>query len=70
LESPDEIPVDSAAAGVDIAKGTNDELEAARRVFKQVGSSVINFTDKPIETSANEVIELITHKLKAESRKK
>jgi regulator of PEP synthase PpsR (kinase-PPPase family) len=47
-----------------------DELEEARRVFKQVGSSVINVTDKPIETSANEVIELITHKLKAESRKK
>lgn len=48
----------------------NEELEAARLVFKQVGASVINVTDKPIESSANEVIELITQKLKAESRKK
>lgn len=48
----------------------NEELEAARRVFDQVGASVINVTDKPIESSANEVIELITQKLKAESRKK
>lgn len=46
----------------------NEELEAARMVFKQVGSSVINVTDKSIETSANEVIELITHKLKVKSR--
>jgi regulator of PEP synthase PpsR (kinase-PPPase family) len=48
----------------------NDELEAARQVFKQVGASVINVTDNPIESSANEVIELITKKLKAESHKK
>lgn len=48
----------------------NEELEAAHQLFKQIGFSVINVTDKPIETSANEVIELITHKLKAESRKK
>ncbi|MGA1842162.1 MAG: pyruvate, water dikinase regulatory protein [bacterium] len=48
----------------------NEELEAARRIFNQVGASVINVTDKPIESSANDVIELITQKLKAESRKK
>ena len=48
----------------------NEELKTARDVFNQVGASVINVTDKTIENSANEVIDLITDKLKAESRKK
>ena len=46
-----------------------EELGSARGVFQQGGFSVIDVTDKPIEASANEVIELITQKLKSESRK-
>ena len=47
-----------------------EEAEAARQVFQRGGFSVIDVTDKPIETSADEVIELITHRLGAESRKR
>ncbi len=47
----------------------NKELEFARHVFQQGGFSVIDVTQKPIESSANEVIELITGKLKTGSRK-
>lgn len=36
-----------------------EEVEAARQVFKQQGFSVIDVTDKPIETSAAEIVELI-----------
>ena len=48
----------------------NKEIENARRIFEQGGFSVIDVTDKPIETSAYEVIDLITRRLKAESHKK
>jgi regulator of PEP synthase PpsR (kinase-PPPase family) len=39
-----------------------EELEAARKVFRRHGFSVIDVTDKPIEASANQVIELITRR--------
>jgi [pyruvate, water dikinase]-phosphate phosphotransferase / [pyruvate, water dikinase] kinase len=39
-----------------------DEVEAARQVFRQGGFSVIDVTDKPIETSANQVIDRITRR--------
>jgi regulator of PEP synthase PpsR (kinase-PPPase family) len=37
-----------------------DELEAARRVFRQGNFAVINVTNKPIEESADQVIALIS----------
>jgi regulator of PEP synthase PpsR (kinase-PPPase family) len=40
-----------------------EEVEFARKVFKRGGFSIINVTDKPIETSADEVIKLITRRL-------
>ena len=39
-----------------------EELEAAREMFRRGGFSVIDVTDKPIETSAEEIIELITRR--------
>jgi regulator of PEP synthase PpsR (kinase-PPPase family) len=62
------IGVKESSAYIDPAM-IEEELKAARQVFKKGGFSVINVTDKPIEASANQVIELITHKLKVESRK-
>lgn len=47
-----------------------EELEFARHVFQQGGYSVIDVSQKPIETSSNEVIEIITSKLKTDVRKK
>jgi regulator of PEP synthase PpsR (kinase-PPPase family) len=40
-----------------------EEVKAARRVFKQGGFSVVDVTHKPIETSADEIIRLITRQL-------
>ncbi len=37
-----------------------EEVVDAKKVFKKNGFSIIDVTDKPIETSAQEVIELIT----------
>jgi regulator of PEP synthase PpsR (kinase-PPPase family) len=39
-----------------------EELQAAREVFRRHSFSVIDVTDKPIEASANQVIELITRR--------
>ncbi len=47
-----------------------EEVEAARRIFKKSGFSIINVTDKPVEASADDVITLITRRLKAEARKR
>jgi regulator of PEP synthase PpsR (kinase-PPPase family) len=41
-----------------------EEVEAARREFKRGGFSVIDITDKPVETIADEVIELMTRRFK------
>ena len=40
-----------------------EEVEAAKRVFKQGDFSVVDVTHKPIETSADEIIRLITRQL-------
>jgi len=40
-----------------------EEVEAARRVLKQGGYSVVDVTHKPIETSTDEIIRLITRQL-------
>ncbi len=45
-----------------------EELEAARRLCRQHGFSIIDVTDQPIETSANEIVELITHRFGKDSR--
>ncbi len=47
-----------------------EEMEAARRVFKQGGFSTINVTDKPIEASADEIIALITRRFGTEAHRK
>lgn len=39
-----------------------EEVEAARQVFRQGGFSIIDVTDKPIETSADEIIERVTRR--------
>jgi regulator of PEP synthase PpsR (kinase-PPPase family) len=39
-----------------------EELAAARRVFDRHGFSAIDVTDKPIEASANQVIDLIVQR--------
>ncbi len=47
-----------------------EEVEAARRVFKQGGFSAIDVTDKPIEASADEIIALITRRFGAEAHRR
>jgi regulator of PEP synthase PpsR (kinase-PPPase family) len=42
----------------------HEEVEAARRVFKQGGFSALDVTDKPIETVADEIIQLMTRRFK------
>lgn len=37
-----------------------DEVEYARKLFKKSGFSVVDVTDKPIETSAEEILNLVT----------
>lgn len=45
-----------------------EELEAVRQLFRRHGFSVIDVTDRPIETSANEIVELITQRFGKASR--
>ena len=52
------------------ASAIEEELEAARRVFQQGGFSVIDVTDKPIETSADQVIELLTRRFGSQAHKR
>ena len=47
-----------------------EEVEAARKVFRRGGFSVISVTNKPIETIADQVIRLISRRFNAESRKR
>lgn len=44
------------------------EVELARELCRQYGFSVLDVTDKPLETTADEVIRLITSRFKARSR--
>ena len=39
-----------------------DELEQARKIFRQKGYSMIDITDKPLETSADEIVKIITRR--------
>lgn len=48
-------------------KAVYEETEAARQVFKQGGFTVIDVTDKPIETSAEQIVGLMTQRFKTES---
>lgn len=45
------------------------EVEAARKVFRRGSFSVIDVTDKPVETSAEEVVELITRRFSTEGHR-
>jgi regulator of PEP synthase PpsR (kinase-PPPase family) len=47
-----------------------EELEVAQRVFQQGRFTVVDVTDKPIETSADEIIERVTRQLRREVRKR
>jgi hypothetical protein len=43
-----------------------EEVETARRLFRRHGFGIVDATDKPIETSADEVLALLEHRLKLE----
>lgn len=47
-----------------------EELEAAKRVFQRGRFTVVDVTDKPIETSADEIIGRVTRQLRREVRKR
>ena len=47
-----------------------EELEAAQRVFQQGRFTVVDVTDKPIETSADEIIERVTRQLRRDVHKR
>jgi regulator of PEP synthase PpsR (kinase-PPPase family) len=44
-----------------------EELEAARKLYRQHGFAIVDVTDKPIEESADEVVAMITRRLKGKS---
>jgi regulator of PEP synthase PpsR (kinase-PPPase family) len=44
-----------------------EEVEVARKLFRRSGFAIVNVTDKPIEESADEVIALVTRRLKREA---
>lgn len=46
-----------------------EEVDAAAKIFKRGGFSVIDVTDKPIETSADDVIKLITRQTTGKIRR-
>lgn len=45
------------------ASAIYEELEMARRVFERGGFAVLDVTDKPIETAADEIVALVTRRL-------
>ena len=47
----------------------NEEVETALRLFRRNEFTIIDVTNKPIETSADEIVELITRRFKSEYRK-
>jgi len=47
-----------------------DELDYARRIFEQSGFTVITITNKPIESSANEILTILTDRFNQENWKK
>jgi regulator of PEP synthase PpsR (kinase-PPPase family) len=46
-----------------------EEIGAARKAFRRGGFSVIDVTDKPIETSADQIAELITRRFGSKTHK-
>ncbi len=47
-----------------------EEIRAAQRIFQEGDFTTLDVTSKPVETTADEVIGLITGKLKAHSRRR
>lgn len=47
----------------------NDEIRFAERVFEQDRFTVINLTNRPAETSANEIIGIIANRFNLKSGK-
>ncbi len=47
------------------AEAIYEEVEAARRFYRKHGFAIVDVTDKPIESSAEEVIAVVTRRLKA-----
>jgi regulator of PEP synthase PpsR (kinase-PPPase family) len=45
-----------------------EELRIARRVFQQGRFTIVDVTDKPIETTADEIVERVTRQLRREAR--
>lgn len=43
-----------------------EELESARKLFRRSGFAVVDVTDKPIETSADEVLAVVSRRLRTE----
>jgi hypothetical protein len=46
------------------AEDVYEEAQAAKRFFRRQGFGIVHTTDKPIETSADEVIDLVTRRLR------
>lgn len=46
--------------------GLYEEVETARRFYRRSGFAVVDITDKPIEESADEIIALVTRRLKTD----
>ena len=45
-------------------RGLYDEVEAARRFYRRSGFAVVDVTDKPIEESGDEIIAMLTRRLR------
>ena len=43
-----------------------EEVEAARKLYRRSGFAIVDITDKPIEESADEVIALVSRRLKTQ----
>lgn len=48
----------------------NEELEMAEKVFRRGRFTVIDVTNKPVETSANEIVHLLQERFEIDERKK
>ena len=52
------------------AKKVGEELTYARRIFERGGFTEIQITNKPIESSANEILNLLTSRFDRDMWKK
>ncbi len=48
----------------------NDELKYARKIYRKIGCKVVNVTRKPIESIADEVVEIIVNHFGDKAKKK